>query len=126
MQSRERGGSTWREGPGSGGGDPEAEVGERSVAERDRPHAHVSKHSVQDVLVAARERGVSWEDVVGMSEEAAYALLFPGKGDAGPAYTGPDWARVHRGLAKTGVTLKLLHAEYADGCVEAEAPSLLI
>lgn len=88
--------------------------------------AHVSKHSVQDVLVAARERGVSWEDVVGMSEEAAYALLFPGKGDAGPAYTGPDWARVHRGLAKTGVTLKLLHAEYADGCVEAEAPSLLI
>lgn len=47
--------------------------------------AHVSKHSVQDVLEAARERGVSWEDVEGMSEEAAYALLFPGRGDAGPA-----------------------------------------
>ena len=29
--------------------------------------AHVSKHSVQDVLEAARERGVSWEDVEGMS-----------------------------------------------------------
>lgn len=39
--------------------------------------AHVSKHSVQDVLEAARGgRGVSWEDVEGMSEEAAYALLF--------------------------------------------------
>ncbi|MBS6857880.1 MAG: hypothetical protein KH187_01875, partial [Collinsella sp.] len=36
--------------------------------------AHVSKHSVQDVLEAARERGVSWEDVEGMSEEAACAL----------------------------------------------------
>ena len=77
--------------------------------------AHVSKHSVQDVLESARERGVSWEDVEGMSEEAAYALLFPGRGDAGPVHADPDWARVHRELAKTGVTLKLLHAEYADG-----------
>lgn len=69
--------------------------------------AHVSKHSVQDVLEAARERGVSWEDVEGMSEEAAYALLFPGRGDAGPVHADPDWARVHRELAKTGVTLAL-------------------
>ena len=45
--------------------------------------AHVSKHSVRDVLEAAREQGVSREDVEGMSEEAAYALLFPGRGDAG-------------------------------------------
>ena len=41
--------------------------------------AHVSKHSVQDVLEAARERGVSWEDVEGMSEEAAYALFMEEK-----------------------------------------------
>lgn len=86
--------------------------------------AHVSKHSVQDVLEAARERGVSWEDVEGMSGEAAYALLFPGRGDAGPVHADPDWARVHRELARTGVTLKLLHAEYADGCAEAGAPSM--
>lgn len=83
--------------------------------------AHVSKHSVQDVLEAARKRGVSWEDVEGMSEEAAYALLFPGRGDAGPVHADPDWARVHRELARTGVTLKLLHAEYADGCALAKA-----
>ena len=86
--------------------------------------AHVSKHSVQDVLEAARERGVSWEDVEGMSEEAAYALLFPGRGDAGPVHADPDRARVHRELARTGVTLKLLHAEYVDGCAEAGAPSM--
>ena len=66
--------------------------------------AHVSKHSVQDVLEAARERGVSWEDVEGMSEEAAYALLFPGRGDAGPVHADPDWARVHRELARTDVS----------------------
>ena len=36
---------------------------------------HVSKHSVQDVPEAETERNVSWEDVEGMSEEAAYTLL---------------------------------------------------
>lgn len=86
--------------------------------------ARVSKHSVQDVLEAARERGVSWEDVEGMSEDAAYALLFPGRGDAGPVHADPDWGRVHRELARTGVTLKLLHAEYADECAEAGVPSM--
>ena len=39
--------------------------------------AHVSKHSVQDVLEAARGRDVFWENVEGMSEEFAYALLLP-------------------------------------------------
>lgn len=52
-------------------------VGERSSAERDCPHSLVSKHNVQDVRKAARERGVFLEDVEGMSEEVAYALLFP-------------------------------------------------
>ena len=60
-----------------------------------------------------------------MSEEAAYALLFPGRGDAGPVHADPDWARVHRELARTGVTLKLLHAEYADECAEAGAVHVL-
>lgn len=62
------------------------------------------------------------EDVERKSEEATCARLFPDRGDAGPVHAGPDWARVHRELAKTGVTLKLLHAEYADGRAEAGAP----
>lgn len=37
---------------------------------------------------------------------------------------GADWARVHRELVRTDVTLKLLHAEYADGCAESGAPSM--
>ena len=65
--------------------------------------AHFSKHSAQDVPEVARERGVSWEDVEGMSEEAANALLFPGRGDAGPVHADPDWARVHRELARTDI-----------------------
>ena len=57
-----------------------------------------------------------------MSEESAYALLFPGRGDAGPVHAGPDWARAHREIVRTGVTLKLPHAEYADRCAEALRP----
>lgn len=108
-----------------GQGGPEAEVGERSVAERDRPH-RPRLEAQRPGRAGGREggRGVSWEDVEGMSEEAVYALLFPGRGDAGPAYADPGWARVHRELAKTSVALKLLHAEYADGCAEAGAPSM--
>lgn len=73
--------------------------------------AHVSKHSVQDVLEAARERGVSWEDVEGMSEEAAYALLFPGRGDAGPVHADPDWARGlgRRDLRDSGASRRGVH-----------------
>ena len=65
--------------------------------------AHVSKHSVQDVLEAARERGVSWEDVEGMSEEAAYALLFPGRSlSVTPVLASSRWTRAQSGSACTG------------------------
>lgn len=40
------------------------------------PDAHVSKCSAQDVLEAARERGVSCEDIEGMTEDAVFRLLF--------------------------------------------------
>lgn len=40
------------------------------------PDAHVSKCSAQDVLEVARERGVSCEDVEGMTEDVVFRLLF--------------------------------------------------
>lgn len=36
----------------------------------------------------------------------------------------PDWERVHRELARVGVTLKLLHGEYRDGCAASGGPSM--
>lgn len=71
--------------------------------------AHVSKHSVQDLLEAARERGVFWENVEGMSKEAAEAMPFSGRST--PA---PDLDRVHRELARTCFTFKLLYAEFVE------------
>ena len=75
----------------------------------------VSKTSVVDTFHAADEKGVAWEDVEGMSDAEAYALLFPERVHDGPVYADPDWDRVHRELARVGVTLKRLHEEYRDG-----------
>lgn len=51
-------------------------VGERSPQNVIAHTGLVSKHNGQDVRKAAREWGVFLEDVEGMSEEVAYALLF--------------------------------------------------
>ena len=51
-------------------------------------------------------------DVEGMSEEAAFTLLFPGRGDVGAVLTVLDWPCVRREFAWTGFALKRMHAEY--------------
>lgn len=82
----------------------------------------VSKTSVVDTLRAAGEKGVAWEDVEGMPDAEAYALLFPERVHEGPVYPDPDWERVHRELARVGVTLKGLHAEYRDEARARDEP----
>ena len=74
----------------------------------------VSKTSAVDAFRAADEKGVAWEDVERMTDAEAYALLFPERVHDGPVYQDPDWEHVHRELARVGVTLKRLHAEYRD------------
>ena len=83
----------------------------------------MSRRSVSDVLDAARAVGVGWDDVAGKTDGEVYALLFPGRGERESVYEQPDWARVHRELARVGVTLRILHGEYADGCpTDRETP----
>ena len=75
----------------------------------------VSKHSIQAVAEAAEREKVSWQDAEGMEEGELYSRLFPEKADAAECvYPDPDWDAIHRELRKTGVTLRLLHGEYAD------------
>ena len=84
----------------------------------------VSKTSVTDTLRAAGEKGVSWEDAEGTSDAEAYALLFPERVHEGPVYADPDWEHVHRELAREGVTLKRLHAEYRDALLAKGEPAI--
>lgn len=51
-------------------------------------------------------------------------MLFPGRGERESVYEQPDWARVHRELARVGVTLRILHGEYADECAAAGRPRM--
>lgn len=83
-----------------------------------------SEHGVADALDAADEMGVTYQDVADLDDEAVYRLLFPERNCHEPAYALPDWERVHKELAKTGVTLKLLHAEHVDKCAEGKAPHM--
>ncbi len=75
----------------------------------------MSRTSVAAVIEAADREGIDWDEVAGMEESAVYARLFPGRGEH-EVHAQPDWARVHRELARVGVTLKLLHGEYLDVC----------
>ncbi|GAA4150194.1 IS21 family transposase [Leifsonia shinshuensis] len=76
----------------------------------------MSRHSVTAVLDAADREGIGWDDIVELEEADVYARLFPGRGDYESVHAQPDWDRVHRELARVGVTLKLLHGEYVDAC----------
>ena len=75
----------------------------------------MSKHSVQAVSEAAEAAGIGWAEAEGMSDAEVYAALFPEKVRDRDVYPDPDWDRVHRELARVGVTLKRLHEEYRDG-----------
>ncbi|MGP9504386.1 IS21 family transposase [Specibacter sp. AOP5-B1-6] len=84
----------------------------------------VSQHSVIKVERASAREGLSWETAAGMAETEVYERLFPDSGTRESVYEQPDWVKLHRELAKVGVTLKLLHAEYRDRCHTAGIPSM--
>lgn len=73
----------------------------------------MSRKSITGVLEAADAAGVVWDDIVDRTDGDVYALLFPGRGEHQSVFAQPDWERIHREMARVGVTLKLLHGEYA-------------
>ncbi len=75
----------------------------------------MSKHGIQAVADAAERERVSRQDAEGMEEGELYSRLSPERADAAEyVYPDPDWDALHGELRKTGVTLRLLHGEYAD------------
>ena len=78
----------------------------------------MSKRSVCDVFDRADELGITYDDVDEMPEDEVYSLIFPERNSHEDIYCEPDWEYIHKELAKTGVTLKLLHSEYADKCAD--------
>jgi transposase len=84
----------------------------------------MSRRSVTSVLDAATGLGIGFEDIASLDDGQVYARLFPGRGEHESVFAQPDWARVHKELARVGVTLKLLHQEYLDACTSAGDPAM--
>lgn len=84
----------------------------------------MSKSSVCEVFDIADELGIGFEEVREKTHDEAYRLLYPDKHTPPKIYTEPDWSYVHNELARVGVTLKLLHSEYADKCAEHSEVSM--
>ena len=81
-------------------------------------HIHSSRNTVQEVLRLSEALHIQWpleDDVTNLDLEA---VLYPERHKKDENRLIPDYPKVHRELAKPGVTLTLLWAEY---CAEAAA-----
>ena len=77
-----------------------------------------SHHTVKDVLDAAAINNITWPLESDITNPELEALLFPGRHRGESIYAEPDYAYIHRELAKPGVTLTLLWEEYCRVCHE--------
>ena len=84
----------------------------------------ISKKSQREVMEAAKDAGITYADVVDMTDDEVYELLFPNRHKHVSVFAEPDWDYVHVEMAKVGVTLSLLHAEYQDCCREKNAVAM--
>ena len=75
---------------------------------------HCSRHTVRDTLSAAERNGIIWPLEESVTNEQIGAILFPERHSETSTYLEPDYAYIHRELAKRGVTLTLLWNEYVQ------------
>lgn len=67
-----------------------------------------SHHTVEDTLKAAHDTGITWPLEDDVTNAELQGILFPWKYVNDSVYAMPDFAYIHRELAKNGVTLTLL------------------
>ncbi|ABE47174.1 hypothetical protein [Polaromonas sp. JS666] len=71
----------------------------------------ISKGVVAKYVSLANAAGLDWGEIKPMTEAHLQARLLPGNGGDG-RFIQPDFAQVHRELARKGMTLMLLWQEY--------------
>ena len=79
---------------------------------------HSSRNTVSEVIALANALGISWPLADDITNQELASLLYPGRAANGKDRMLPDYPKIHRELAKKGVTLSLLWTEY---CMEAQA-----
>lgn len=81
-----------------------------------KSHAKCSYEKIRDTIDAAKAKGISWPLDDDVTNEELQAFLFPGRYASLPIYAMPDFAYIHKELARMGVNLTLLHEEYTNRC----------
>ena len=74
-----------------------------------------SRNTVANVINRAEEKLINWDTASRLNNNELAACLFPGSNEK-PVYKIPDWDYIHREMAKSGVTISLLWAEYSEQC----------
>jgi len=79
----------------------------------------VATGTVSGYLQRARDAGLTWERAEGMTDAEVNSALFPTmpERNVGAVRAPIDFAHVHRELARPGVTLQLLWAEYQESAL---------
>lgn len=75
----------------------------------------VSKTTVSDIALYARQAGVDWPLASTLSDEELQARLYPPVRPRSSTRVEADYATVHQELKRPGVTLQLLWQEYRAG-----------
>lgn len=79
----------------------------------------ISKSTVSDIAMYARDAGVDWALARTLSDEELQARLYPPPRPRSSTRREPDYAALHQELKRPGVTLQLLWEEYRAGVGEA-------
>lgn len=81
---------------------------------------HSSRDTVSEVWGLAQQKGISWPLLPDLTDDQIKALLYPER-LAQKERKIPDYAYVHREMAKQGVNLTLLWSEYCEQCQNEKA-----
>lgn len=78
-----------------------------------------SRNTIREVIKMAKEKGISWPLEESVTNSVLEGLLYPEKSEKANVFCQPDYEYIHRELARPGVTMSLLHAEYLARCADA-------
>ena len=79
-----------------------------------------SRDTVAEVLLRAAHQALQWPLSPELTDAELHRILFPEKQKGLGVARIPDFERVHKELAKSGVTMTLLWDEYCKECGESE------
>lgn len=75
----------------------------------------IARQTVVTAIQRAAAQNLDWATVEGMSDRELAIAMRPG-GSGQVTYKQPDYAAIHREMAKPGMTQQLLWMEYCDAC----------